>query len=174
MCFLLKPKISDSIRRVKAVVRTLFHDIVSRIRLVRHNSLFQWIIRDWEKTFRQNDELLPGNVVLLDCFRNQLFRNSLAHVNLWPGVHGTLEYALAVSQVVIPLSHAALRRGRALSSFNTHFCQVSEPYDMHPKTVPLIADHCGGREEGQLLTRETLRPELPRRTYFIWAEDISG
>jgi hypothetical protein len=30
-----------------------------------------------------------------------------------------------------------------LSSFKTHFCQVSEPYDMHPKTVPLVDDHCG-------------------------------
>ena len=52
--------------------------------------------------------------------------------------------------MVIPLSQAALRRGRALSSFKTHFCQVSEPYDMHPKTVPLVDDHCGEREEGQI------------------------
>jgi hypothetical protein len=42
---------------------------------------------------------------------------------------------------------------------------------MHPKTIPLVDDHCG---EGQLLTRETLRPDLPRRTYFICAEDIFG
>jgi len=45
---------------------------------------------------------------------------------------------------------------------------------MHPKTVPLVDDHCGEREEGQLLTRETLRPDLPRRTYFICDEDILG
>ena len=45
---------------------------------------------------------------------------------------------------------------------------------MHPKTVPLVDDHCGEGQEGQLLTRETLRPDWPRRTYFICAEDIFG
>jgi len=47
----------------------------------------------------------------------------------------TLEYMSAVSQVWIPASHAAFNKGKALSSFNTQSAQVSEPYDMQPRTA---------------------------------------
>src|SRR5437868_5666126 len=60
------------------------------------------------------------------------------------------EYMSAVSKKLIPPSMARTKKGRAASSSRTHERHFDDPYVMQPRQ-----------------RRETLRPVLPRVTYFI-------
>jgi hypothetical protein len=103
-----------------------FIDVISCSGKGRIESSAIGIIKSGEIAFRENYQLLSWNVVFLDCLSNNDFRQSLK-VNDVVCNSNTFEYMSAVSQVWIPASHAALRRGNALSSSRTQSAQLEAP-----------------------------------------------
>ena len=56
----------DFMRKI-GIRGTFLHDVVAIIGLIRHEPFTFWIVCDGEITFRQNDQFLSWDVVLLDC-----------------------------------------------------------------------------------------------------------
>ena len=106
-------------------------------------------INDAEVAFREEDELVAGDVVLLDGFGDDLLGDAVGvNIGLEQLSATLLRYDTllhTVSHVLIPLLYACSRIGKAASSFRTQGCHLSVPKLIAPR-----------------MTFETFRPDLPR------------